>query len=336
MFCVECGKEGKIVQDGLCLDCYIKKYSPFFILPKTIDLQRCVSCGAFRYKNSWLDISLEKVLEKILDSKTKTELKKLKVKIECKEKQDSADCIVTSSGYMDDFKIEEKHKILVRKIRTICQNCSRKAGGYFEAILQLRGKVDKEIIRDVEELIEREAIKGRKDAFISKIKKTGNGVDFYIGKKEIARNVVKRLHEKFGGEVKTSPKLAGVRDGRRTYRMTYLLRLPEYRKGDFVKINGRIFLIKNISGKKISILNLTNWEKKSHSNLANLKIELVGRADDVEEAIVVSETESELQIMLPKSYEVKEILKPKQIKFNLKTVKIFRHGKEVFLIPGNL
>ena len=333
MFCVECGKEGKTIRDGLCPDCYIKKYSPFFTLPKTVDLQRCVNCNAFKYKDSWLDTSLEKILEKILTSNTKTELKNTKIEIQCKEKQDSADCIVKASGYIEDIMIEENHKILVRKIRTICQNCSRKAGGYFEAILQVRGKIDKKIIKDVKEQMEKETLKGRKDAFISKIKETSNGIDFYIGKKEIARNIVKKLHEKFGGQIKTSPKLAGVKDGRKVYRMTYLLRLPDYRKGDFVKINDKIFLIKNITGKRINILDLTNWEKKSHSNLSNLKIEVVGRANDAEEAIVVSETEKELQIMLPENYEVKEILKPKQIKLNSKTVNIFRYGNEIFLIP---
>ena len=42
------------------------------------------------------------------------------------------------------------------------------------------------------------------------------------------------VQEQFGGEIKHSSKNVGMREGKQIYRMTYLLRLPAFKKGDFI------------------------------------------------------------------------------------------------------
>jgi nonsense-mediated mRNA decay protein 3 len=342
MFCVECGKEKTIFQDGLCIDCYIKKKSPFFVVSERIELQNCVHCNAFKHKKSWYNLKLEEILKKILENEIKTniEINNPKISIECEEKRDIATCNILLSGFLDDHEIKEKQKMVVYKKKTVCPICSKKAGGYFEAILQLRSDkkdIDKkeknEVITTISKLIQEQIYKDEKEVFLSKVKDTQGGVDFYISKKEVARNIAKKLHERFGGTVKASPKLVGMKEGKRVYRMTYLVRLPKYKKGDFIRIDKNIFLVTNIKKRDVHLLDLSNWEKKNYSDTTNLKIEVVGTQKDIEEVIVVSESKDELQIMFPKHYEIKEVVKPKPIQFKSKTIKIFRYDNEIFILP---
>ena len=46
--------------------------------------------------------------------------------------------------------------------------------------------------------------------------------------------------------------------------MTYLLRLPSYKKDDFVKVKDTYFQIIAIHGKKVHMLNLSNWDEISY------------------------------------------------------------------------
>jgi NMD protein affecting ribosome stability and mRNA decay len=98
----------------------------------------------------------------------------------------------------------------------LCTDCSRRSGGYFEAIIQLRGSAEKTAKA-------RDALVARIEerSFVSKVEQLREGVDVYAGSRKAALEALREMRLKHG----TSAKLFGVKDGRRVYRFTYCVRL---------------------------------------------------------------------------------------------------------------
>ena len=128
-----------------------------------------------------------------------------------------------SSGMAGMVNIGKKTEVNIR--RRLCRNCTRQMGGYFESILQVRGKFDREeIVEVVRNLMASFSKKDRK-AFITDTKFLKHGVDFYIGSTRVARKIANTIKCK-NCRIKESPKLVGVdRHGKRLYRVTILVRI---------------------------------------------------------------------------------------------------------------
>jgi nonsense-mediated mRNA decay protein 3 len=113
-------------------------------------------------------------------------------------------------------------EVPVRIHKTRCNNCTKIARGYFESIIQIRG--DEEWVANMKEELER----ALHNTFITKEKeyrysKSRRGIDLYVGSTRTANEAFKSL----GLKAKKSNRLHTEKDGRKLYRMTYLLRQPE-------------------------------------------------------------------------------------------------------------
>jgi nonsense-mediated mRNA decay protein 3 len=302
MFCVECGKEETLFRNGMCVDCYIKK-NHFSKAPKNLTLFSCPHCGSYKHKNMWISESFDHIMQHaIQDSFTvDNQLNNVSFIVDCKEKN------------------------------------------YFEAILQIRAdkrKLTKKelttLMNIVETLVNNIAKKGDRDAFITDTGKIHGGLDFYLSKNEVAHIISKNLHERFGGELKTSPKLVGRKDGRDMYRMTYLVRLPVYRKGDFVSISSSFYIVSSISRSRINLINLSTWKTVTYSNKSLEDVTVHGGEELITDVVLVSQSKCEVQVMDQKTYNTVEISKPISVSFDSKTVKIVKLDDKLFLIPDNI
>lgn len=119
---------------------------------------------------------------------------------------------------------------------------------YFEGILQIRNLTD-----EVLDFINSQ-LKKRQDVFISKTRKVTSGMDFYFSSQHFLQSLGKKLHSSFGGTLKVSKKIH-TRDRQRSkdiYRVTVLIELPAFSKGDVISSNGKIVKVtsirKNVSG----------------------------------------------------------------------------------------
>ena len=65
MFCVECGEEKEIYNNGVCLECFLKE-NRFTQGPAEIDLPVCAHCSSYKYKNIWTSDLLNDVLRRII------------------------------------------------------------------------------------------------------------------------------------------------------------------------------------------------------------------------------------------------------------------------------
>jgi len=343
MFCVECGKEGQIFKDGVCIDCYVKSHT-FTNGPEIIDLPICSHCSSFKYKNTWTNDLFSDVLRRIIKNTfhISKELKKVDINTECIEKNEKVDCKVYITGFLDDKEITEEHIILVRKKRTVCEVCSRRFGGYHEAIVQIRTekkKLDDNEIKGltnlVEDLVEELYNKGNRGLFITDIDEEHGGIDFYISEKGPALAIAKKIQEKYGGAIKQSSKNVGIKDSKQIYKMTYSLRLPSYKKGSYLEYRDEIYKILSITGKKVKMIKLSNWEKKYFDINSIKKVNILDKKDLVKDMILVSQSNNEIQVMDPDSYKIKIIKKPKNVKFKSEKLKVLNIDNHNLLIPDN-
>jgi nonsense-mediated mRNA decay protein 3 len=343
MFCVECGKKGEIFRDAVCIDCYIKTHS-FSKGPKFFDLYICSHCGSYKYKNSWISDSFEEIFNRWIKQlfDISRELNNTKIYAECNEEKERIKCKVTIKGFLDDKKITEKHDTIIRKKKDVCDVCSKQFGGYHEAIVQIRAdnrKLTKNEIKKikkyVESLVKTMQEKGHRGLFITDMGEEHGGLNFYLSDKGSALTITKKIQENYGGEIKKSSKNIGMKDSKQLYRMTYLLRLPSIKMGDFISHDNAVFKIYAISRNKVHIFELSRWTKKIYDIKELETTNILGRDELIKDMILVSQTKEEVQLMDPKTYKTFEVRKPKKIYFDLKKIKIVKIEDEIFLLPEN-
>lgn len=221
-FCPKCGKETEKFYENLCKDCFLERFSLSEKIPKKFLFKKCKNCGKIFYKNigkESLESLVEAILSKILEKERIESINyrisndKLKMEIETKIK--------------DLKKVEELVSELIIK-QSICNICQIKEKGYAQAIIQLRcsdkilPKIEEDIRREVEILNKFDFL-----AFISKIEKEKNGLNFCIGSKKSAREIAKILKRKYKAEVKFSRKLVGFERGEKVYRDTILIKISD-------------------------------------------------------------------------------------------------------------
>ncbi|MCO5381074.1 MAG: NMD3-related protein [Methanosarcina barkeri] len=74
-------------------------------------------------------------------------------------------------------------------------------------------------------------------------------MDLYMGSMNASRQVCRLITSELGGSFSESPTLVGMKDGKNLYRITFAIRLPEFRPGDVIRFREKVIQIKS-SGKK--------------------------------------------------------------------------------------
>lgn len=344
MFCVECGKDVNIFRNGVCLSCYLKS-TQFSKGPTVIDLTMCSRCSSYKYKNTWIQGAFNDILKRFVKEAftINPELSNVEIKIQCKEHDRILPCMVFISGCFENQAITEQHPLTIRIKHNTCDICSREAGGYYEAILQIRTEHRKfsksefsTIQSAVESMVGQFQISGKRRVFISDIDIKPEGLDFFLSDRGTALSIAKKIQERFGGDFKHSASSAGMKDSRQVYRMTYLVRIPWYRKGDFFSFDHSFFSVISFYENKVRVLELSTWTEKVVDKKDIQLSRIYGGKDLIKEMILVSQSKNEIQLMDPKTYTTVEIQKPKAISIDTQMVKTVRLGDTLFLVPEKL
>lgn len=205
LLCPKCGASNKDVgfSGPFCVKCRPVEIK----CPKRMEFMRCSKCKRVRLKGNWVACSDEKLAQEVI-SKCKGEFLSGTYSFMNQE----ATFFVGDKDHM--FPV--KRSIKANVIKNICPDCVRKSGGYFEAIIQLRGKGAK--ISKHGRLFKKMLFK---KTFVTKEEQVKEGLDLYIGS---SRAVVEMLAE-LGIRARISRKLAGEKAGKRLYRTTFLVRV---------------------------------------------------------------------------------------------------------------
>ncbi len=197
-YCIRCGKQllSKKPVLLLCEECSIKEKNE---KKEEVSLVLCRECFRYRLGKRWytpriVSDNVEKYIENIFNERI--------VKI-------------FRGGYETENKV-------IKLNYGICDECSRMHGGYYEAIIQLRGSNDF-LEKEEKRIISMVHSSRMPRNFISKIVKVKGGKDIYLGSKKIAYKIV-RSYDKKQYILKISHIFYGIRDGKKVSREVYLIK----------------------------------------------------------------------------------------------------------------
>ena len=318
MFCVRCGKE-KETFDGLCIDCFLNG-KRLISLPAHIDMERCANCEEFRISGQWVKKDAKDAIEDIALSQLSV-IDGLRI-ISAgafSSAQDERNFFVSvdADGELCGRIVKAEAETVVRIKNGVCQRCSRQLGNYYEATLQIRSgkkELDDEIrddtVRYVRERIENMSSVNRQ-IFLTKVEEVPGGVDMLLSSISLGKALAKELSDAYGAETKESSKLIGKNDdGSDMYRMTYLVRMPEYHLNDVVMFEDKAYKLSSITKDNAKLTELGNFRVTSirRSQMPSLKVHT--RSEELMKATVVSRSKGEIQILHPRNYSTVDVTVP--------------------------
>lgn len=206
--CPKCGApEGSKKFIGpFCADCYYFKIE----MPDRLEVARCKRCGRVKLHGKWVPYSEKKIKEFVV-GKFIGKFGKAEFDLE----RGVAKFYLKKDG-KDGATNELEKRVNFGFVNDICPECNRRAGGYYEAIVQLRGNPTR-----VEKYLKILDSRIAHETFISKVVELKEGLDIYVGSTKAVLAIMKQL----GLKHKTSFTLAGLRQGKRIYRTTFAIRL---------------------------------------------------------------------------------------------------------------
>ncbi len=202
LVCPKCGRradESELIE-SFCPSCYPAKIK----CPSKLSLKQCKKCGRIFLRGQWVRED-DEALSSWVVSKCRGEFE------EGEYAFGKARFLIKKQGgnvYVECF-------ISMEYLPTTCERCSKISGGYYEAVVQLRGDPVKiaKFLKHFKRAI-------AKKTFISKEEERHGGVDVYVGSSKAVLEFISenRLNAKI------TSKLVGMKDGKRVYRATVLLR----------------------------------------------------------------------------------------------------------------
>jgi len=329
-FCYRCGYEGELIE-GLCKECYAQVY-PLFHIPKEIKIEVCHMCGSYK-RRTWQDPKgedLYSILEEIAYYATKDNLKKAHKNIEIeiipqeprqlpggKRTKVEIPVKVIGRGKLPgedrERTMEKDVKVCLQMVQ--CPRCSRYMSNYYEATLQIRAmnrplteeekeEIDKFVRKEVEKRLKKDRM-----AFISKFIPKKEGLDYQIGSMGGARNIAASIKSKYGGRIKETAKLVGVsKDGKNLYRITIVVRIPEYKIGDIVEYRDKVYKVVSIKEDKLYLEDITERGEKIpiQWSTAEKETRLLKREEECPTATVISVSPETVIAMDDRNYEIYE------------------------------
>lgn len=208
--CPKCGAspDAKPFIGTFCVDCYPVRVDA----PHKASITVCKRCGAMSIGGEWkaqTDERMQRALTRGVSASEKIR----------KAKYDHDNEVLLITLEKDGNEITVKKRFELEMVNTTCPRCSRISGGYYEAIIQLRGD-EKKVAKHAKMLAKRL----EQETFISKTKEEADGYDMYVGNSK----AVLALMNELGLRCLITRKLAGVKEsGKRAYRTTFLLRFGE-------------------------------------------------------------------------------------------------------------
>ncbi|MCK4970935.1 MAG: hypothetical protein KAS77_10415 [Thermoplasmata archaeon] len=354
---MECGKEvegEEELKGSLCLECFLERNS-LMTLPDVVDLVRCPDCGATYGRGGWgnpRDPGVEHDPDEMDqdDAGTAAEdalqivdgglVRSVQMRVRHETPSIYRVDVEAEVGFMGQV-VPAQASTRVRIKGEMCQPCSRKAGMYFEAVIQLRGTKDRPATADelerarafVMDEIDRLGAQSRGVALV-KIEELHGGLDFYLTSHSAGAQVAKSLCGMYSASSSTSTTMAGRRDGREIVRATHLVRMPELRRGDYVMLRDQMLRVISARPKDVTVEVTAGTGKRRHLGRAEQQqLTFVGDADSAEEAVLVSATDTEVQVLDPLTLSTVDVILPEGYEVGgRETVLVVRTGDGLFLV----
>lgn len=334
--CLQCGVDGG-EYDHLCEKCYRERTKPS-TLPDVLKMKICSTCSYMvNFGTNQRIVEWEKGIGQLVeenlslaDGATLGD-----IQIARNERDDYLMYLdVTTDVLLRELEFEEKHTSEMRITYGVCNRCSRQSGNYYECTLQFRGGrrplTEDELGFTMEYVTRRIEESNSENAFISSMGQAHKGLDFSLGDKTLGKDIARGLKQHFGAQFTESFSIAGRKDGIDIYRSTFLIRLPDIRSGDIVRYRERVYQVVHIRDKSTGIRDLATAVDQNVSVRETSDLQLI-HGDEVE-AVVVSATDGEAQVLDPVNFSTVTVITPRDLSSG-ETARFFRCEDGLFLLP---
>jgi nonsense-mediated mRNA decay protein 3 len=253
-FCPQCGRETETFFENLCESCFragLRLLEPERIAEDVrASVSVCPHCGDFFKGNERTELeavvedAVRRTISKTYGPECPVEL--LELRIERDEGARSAHVFLRVTAEIKGVAVVESAEFSVLVRRAICIQCSRIAGGYYAAIVQIRADWRTPTEDELEAAAALAYAVLSREEFVSKQQLLKEGLDLYVSSAECGRRMAKAIVKHLGGTYAESRKLYGRRAGRELYRVTFLVRLPGYTEGDVLELAGKRIAVEEI------------------------------------------------------------------------------------------
>jgi nonsense-mediated mRNA decay protein 3 len=333
--CPSCGERSY----GLCERCLAQSHT-IPAIPSFLSIQVCPTCSDHFFKGRWVNEDTYGAVANAIVEALKIDPDEATIKLSLNQ---ISPTIIHAHVEIDTFQTRgsyESFDVDVRVNRVACDRCSRISGGYYESKVQIRAdhrtperaELDRalKIAKTTVDL----AQKTDRLAFIAKTIWLKAGLDLYVGTVKAARRIVRAILREMGGTLNDSAKLTGRRDGKDVYRVTFVVRLPEFPIGTIILSRQHMYEICST----ISTSNAVDLETgyRTTLNAEELRAaELVGTRSDAKRTVLVTVDGDEVHLLDPETYVSLTIKKPPYIskEDGGKEVKVVKTQEGVFILP---
>lgn len=340
-FCVKCGIDIDKAIDGLCIDCFLNGRK-LTSMPHHVDLNVCANCGDVRLRERWVTKDIQEAIDDAaVDSLMAIkEAKVVGIEVSSSEQEPNTHVVVVDSVLnIDGNIVNDAAATIVRLKNTVCKRCSRQLGNYYEAIVQIRTgskelsrELKRETLNRVENLVDSQS-KNNRQLFITKTEEVQGGLDIYLSSISLGKSVAKDLADTYCAETKEASKLVGqTEDGQDMYRLTYLVRLPDFHLGDVVLFENRYYKLSRVSNNGAKVIDLMNFKERSikRSDMPDMKVH--ERSGEMKEATVVSIGSGEIQVLNPSNYSTIDLKVPDDAEIG-DVVKVTDIDDVIYFVP---
>src|SRR6266542_4372266 len=224
MFCVECGAEGP-TYEGLCAKDFAKKHA-VVRAPEVVDVERCASCGSFRFRSGWSKLDRDLAATRLFRERIPAERPYERVTFTFVAREEDANnfsLTVKAVGRFQDLESVQGFRTRLRIKPSLCESCQKQRGRYYEGILQVRGE-GRELtpaeLRTIRTFVTARVDRGAEEGVcVSRTEEVHGGLDFYVSTNALGKNLARDIADAFGGSVSASPKLFGQKQGREVFRV---------------------------------------------------------------------------------------------------------------------
>jgi len=233
-FCYLCGAVTNELFKGLCGQCFIGE-KELASIPPQFSVNLCNGCFRTYSSGSWVDGGesltgfIERAARKEALSHVSKELDSPSVNVEITDMKErgkglSAALEVQVTGTTSGLEYKKTLTTVLQINNVTCPGCSRRSGGYYEAVVQLRSEHLDDTSAKFHEQIDR--LYGKdKQAFIVGETTVKGGVDFKLGSAKAAKALAAYFKSHFKAEIKETASLVGRKEGNDIYRITVLIRI---------------------------------------------------------------------------------------------------------------
>jgi nonsense-mediated mRNA decay protein 3 len=334
----------------LCDACYFEGFD-LVDAPDRVEVPVCTSCGAVGRGESWVDVGARDYTDVAVEAVSEAlsvHIDAEEVSWEVRPEQVDETTIRMHAGFtgvVRETPVREEHTVPVKISGGTCNRCGRIAGDYYAATVQVRAtnrtpdddEIDgaREIARSY--VADRER-KGDRNAFISRMETTDEGLNVRVSTTQIGRAIASRVVDRFGGTVSDSRRLITEDgDGNRVYRMTYAIRLPPYRPGDVVDPgdgDGPVLVTSvrgNLKGKRLR--SGDRYEADGADGIDPDAVRLGTAADGAETTLVTVEDDRAVQVLDPETYHAETVARPDYLDPDAETVTVFKSRAGLHVLP---